>query len=193
MSVLPDNVADAQCANPSPREMTRAMLKMRVLNARGAKKISDKQAEQIARHLELGCTKFALRDCKKTGAEAVITMGDNNHCTILYTNSAARIADLLCDSRGELINAILSQSIHASKVAFQSIETLCPHILEEERSTFRMRTQQKIVYHESTLYRCKKCGQNRTLHDEFQARGSDEAPTLAIRCLNCGHCWAQNA
>ena len=41
----------------------------------------------------------------------------------------------------------------------------------------------------SYVYRCRKCGGERTISMEMQARSADEPNSIFIRCIECGNCW----
>lgn len=104
------------------------------------------------------------------------------------------IADLLRDPQCELISAILREQVHACRVAGctgATMQKICPSVLRAERDMIELRKQQKIDLKTSNIYKCKKCNMSQTLVREMQTRSSDEAPTLAIQCTNCGHCWTQ--
>lgn len=133
----------------------------------------------VATQLEYGCRKVALR-----GASA--------HYTTAYSALAYSIADALRDPNCELLIAILSGRIHACRAASFDIQELCPSVLRAERDEVEIRKQQKIEQKTSSVHMCKKCGLRKTLVREMQTRSSDEAPTLAIQCVNCGYCWSQS-
>ena len=41
----------------------------------------------------------------------------------------------------------------------------------------------------SGLYRCRKCGCNKTMQREMQTRSADEPMTIFISCVECGNSW----
>ena len=41
----------------------------------------------------------------------------------------------------------------------------------------------------SGVYKCRKCGGNKTTQFEMQTRSADEPMTLFIHCVNCGNQW----
>jgi DNA-directed RNA polymerase subunit M/transcription elongation factor TFIIS len=147
----------------------------------------------IAMQLELSCRKESYHDATVTGVVAEITSNGRGHFTSTYSNAAYQIADLLRDPRGELFAAILEGRARPGNVTCEDVMNLCPSILRAERDEIELRKQQKIEQKTSAAHLCRKCGKRETLVREIQIRGSDEAPTLAIQCVNCGNCWTQSA
>lgn len=137
----------------------------------------------IALQLEFGCRKATLD---------IMTSSSSNY-TSVYSSISYRIADLLRDPKCELILAILEGRIQARQVALIKQEIICPSILLAERREMELRRQQKLELKTSSVHVCKKCNKRETLVREIQTRSSDEAPTLAIQCASCGHCWTQNS
>jgi len=148
--------------------------------------------ESIAHDLERSCCNLAVRDCKRRGLIHKISFDAHDHCTVTYSGAAARIADMLRAECGELYIAIMTGRVRAINVAQTPSHILCPTIMQKERDIVEQRSNQHIEINVSSLYKCSKCGMRRTTYDEYQTRSSDEAPTLAIRCINCGHAWTQH-
>lgn len=41
----------------------------------------------------------------------------------------------------------------------------------------------------SGVYKCKKCGGDKTTQSEMQTRSADEPMTVFIHCVDCGNSW----
>ena len=145
----------------------------------------------IALQIEFGCRKYAIQESNETGRMSEVS-SCGNHYTSVYSNMIYWVADLLQDEHCELIRAILEGKVHACRIPQCNICEICPSILLEKRKEIAIRMQQKVETKTSSAYVCKKCKARSTTLTEIQTRSSDEAPTLAIRCVNCGHGWTQN-
>jgi DNA-directed RNA polymerase subunit M/transcription elongation factor TFIIS len=137
----------------------------------------------IASQMEYGCRQTALQ-------ESV----DIEHYMSAYSNFAYQIADLLRDDKCELICGILEGRAHACRLAQilrDDVRALCPSVMRAEHDEMELRKQQKIEQKTSSVHTCRKCNARQTYVREVQTRSSDEAPSLAIQCANCGYCWMQ--
>jgi DNA-directed RNA polymerase subunit M/transcription elongation factor TFIIS len=176
----------------SMRDVIRNMLYVRLTAIHSDIVLDKEKYINLSRDLERSCCNLAVRDCIQHGLIHKITYDARDHCTVMYSGAAARIADMLRAECGELYNALVTGRVRAIDVAQTPSHILCPSVMQKERDIVEQRSNQHIEINVSSLYKCSKCGMRRTTYDEYQTRSSDEAPTLAIRCINCGHAWTQH-
>ena len=64
-------------------------------------------------------------------------------------------------------------------------ETYSKNKVNESRSDWN----EKHTKATSGVYKCRKCGGNKTTQSEMQTRSADEPMTLFIHCVDCGNDW----
>jgi transcription elongation factor S-II len=62
-------------------------------------------------------------------------------------------------------------------------------IKENELNSARSDWSQKHAKVTPVLYKCRKCGGNKTTQFEMQTRSADEPMTIFINCVDCGNSW----
>ena len=66
---------------------------------------------------------------------------------------------------------------------------LNPYINEPYVQQISIREQQEAKKKYSTMYKCSRCGEKKTIFYEIQTCSLDEGGTQFIECLNCGKVW----
>ena len=61
--------------------------------------------------------------------------------------------------------------------------------IENQVESVRSDWDQKHAKVTSGVYKCKKCGGDKTVQHEMQTRSADEPMTLFITCVNCQTTW----
>ena len=61
--------------------------------------------------------------------------------------------------------------------------------IENQVEAVRSDWDQKHAKVTSGVYKCKKCGGDKTVQHEMQTRSADEPMTLFITCVTCQNTW----
>lgn len=140
--------------------------------------------EQLAVDAERGCYRKAFSE---TGNTAALWHTYSDICyRVLYSLSEGHVSE-------SLWKGIQDGTIAAGDLASFSSEKLNPEANADIRDDIERRRAQKIEVTVCLLYKCSKCGHNKTSTLSYQAACADEGSTTSIKCLNptCGHVWRQ--
>jgi DNA-directed RNA polymerase subunit M/transcription elongation factor TFIIS len=77
------------------------------------------------------------------------------------------------------------------KIAQMTSEELNPDAHADVRKIIQTRSGVTLARKVSTLYRCAKCGESRTVRVNTMERCVDEDTTITWLCLVCGHKWSK--
>lgn len=138
--------------------------------------------DRIIRRMERSCFEVAVRSCQNDGYERawdipVFVDRYSAECYKVITNIPA------------LYKGLMSGVIDPRNVAYMSSYEMNPEASKKERNDIAIRKSVVGATKVSRSYRCKKCGGNETKLMEYSARGIDEAMTISVECVNCGHSW----
>jgi DNA-directed RNA polymerase subunit M/transcription elongation factor TFIIS len=89
----------------------------------------------------------------------------------------------------EVTDFLCNALVDPESLARLSPEHLNPLADRALREEYRDRERSVLPEAISSEYVCNSCGENRTKFRTVQKRRVDEAPSLLIRCVRCGHRW----
>lgn len=92
-------------------------------------------------------------------------------------------------TNAELADDVKNGKYQMAELVRLSSEELNREANKKEREEINMRLSQKIDLKVSTLWKCRKCGNNKTIPMEYQGRALDEASNHSIKCISCGFIW----
>ncbi len=146
----------------------------------------------VAIAIEDSCYNKCVKDCIDIDMQPTF---DNKDFKSRYSVACALVMshlqkDGMIDS-SYLIDQLRQDAIDLTKIGYMTSEQLCPQASAHERRIIAIRLNQKVEKKVSTAYICRRCGGNKTLLNEFLARGLEEAPTITVHCENsgCGNKW----
>jgi len=172
-------VADMVNSRDEIRERTRAELS-RILPA--AKLDPQILPADLVSKLERACHNFATDTCKAGGHLASYT---NPTFLDRYNSVYMKLMNDLPFAYPRLIRGDLT----ISDLIGNNIHTVCPYANVELTDLADARKNAEIKLKVSHAYTCRKCKGTRTMFSSYQSRASDEASTLLIQCIECGHSW----
>lgn len=146
--------------------------------------------DTLVRHMERSCFEVTIKSCTARGVDRLFSDARFLDC---YSQNCARVLSNL-DAGGSvgsdyLIKELLDGRVDAYDVATLYSTELCPNASVAERKEIELRRAQKVERKVSRIYTCHKCGDNRTVMIEYQARAADEASTWSIKCITCDYVW----
>jgi DNA-directed RNA polymerase subunit M/transcription elongation factor TFIIS len=179
----------AAAANPDARETGRRLF-VRALNA-GAPELGRARIQEMATAIEVSCYNAAVQISKESSDPPRRSWDSPSFVDIYSTRCGAVYCALdpssaSCASYGpQLLPRILSGEVAIASVGDMSERNMCPPATAEERAEIAMRSAQRVVEKESTLFSCPHCKARRCTYIEVQRRSLDEAPDYICRCLAC--------
>lgn len=142
-----------------------------------------KEITDVAQKVEESCFKIAIEEILPS------TEGLNNAlCEEIYHLKIARVIGFFED---EATFKKLFKKIHEGDIDVQDIPDV--HIAElfPERYSEQLariyETGKDMPVKCSTLYHCRKCGQNKCSIQSAQTRSLDECNTIFVNCIACGN------
>jgi len=91
-----------------------------------------------------------------------------------------------------LLKRIKANEIDLTKIAFMKATELCPEKWEENKNrkiAMKELEESKVGGIITYDYKCSMCKHNVCRMNQIQTRSIDEAMTVKMKCLNCGHGW----
>lgn len=148
--------------------------------------IGAEQQTKIVVSLERTCHNTAI------GAGGIASY-DKPSFVNAYSACAYRLSAAILATNGDgeesLVSRIVNQRLPLVALGEANVATLDPKAHAELRENLALRAQQKVTESFSTLYRCKKCGVQKTKVETYRARSGDEGDCCMIKCQNCPHFW----
>lgn len=149
-------------------------------------------ADTIARRIERSCYNNVIKSCIADGVDRLFT--DQKFLarySAICSKCIANIDQTSAVGSNYLIDKIISNSIDVNTIADMTSIELCPESSKDVRDDINLRLKQVPIRKVSTKYTCKKCGCKESIFTEYQARASDEAGTISIKCVQCTHVFRQ--
>ncbi len=148
------------------------------------------QINPAAIELEKGCYDATVHECNEQGiicdfAEPGFRGRYSSHSYKILAN----LNDRLVVDTSNFVTMLRNRESSLIKIATMTSKEICPIAAAEERAIIEERKQQKIEKKISTLFKCAKCGANRSTKEEKFLRSNDEASTFKHTCEGCGHTW----
>lgn len=114
--------------------------------------------------------------------------------SIYETKSNDIINEIINKNSDYLLKAIKSNppTIDISKIAFLKPEELNPDKYENIIKKKEMEEYKKNNKVGSSAFTCTKCKKSKCSVSTKQTRAGDEAPTVFVECLECGHVFKYN-
>jgi len=176
-------------AHPDARETGRRLF-VRALNA-GAPELGRARIQEMATAIEVSCYNAAVQISKES-SDPPRRSWDSPAFVDIYSTRCGAVHCALdpgsasCASYGpQLLPRILSGEVAIASVGDMTERSMCPPATAEERAEIAMRSAQRVVEKESTLFSCPHCKARRCTYIEVQRRSLDEAPDYICRCLAC--------
>lgn len=111
----------------------------------------------------------------------------------VYSHKARSVLKTLQRVRRSLCPPLGSGSIRPQEVPFMHRCELAPelwkHVADENRRRVQAAYDQNSVAAMTDMFICAKCKERRCTYGQQQTRSGDEATTVFVLCLNCGHSW----
>lgn len=126
-------------------------------------------------------------------ARAIVTNPDD--VIPVYVQSCRdAIANITSDSglsngNRYLTGAIRSTEVAPTRVPSMSASELRPGVRKEEPS--RCCDDGADASRATDLFECPRCCERKCTHYELQTRSADEATTVFVSCVACGHKWTE--
>ena len=147
---------------------------------KNVKKISEILNEKYAKKIEQSIYNFSKEYTEDNETPFLLES--------VYSDKFNEIYNLLINKKSDyLIKAILSNKIYPLKIAMMRPDELNPDKYEnilkkKETEEFKKSTQAT-----SSVYKCPKCKERKSVVIQKQTRSADEPATLYIECKSCGY------
>jgi transcription elongation factor S-II len=147
-------------------------------------KLFDHISPAIAEKIENGLLEMTLINISNENSDVI------EFCNMIY-NDKLRDICLNLDSKNKIIGnktlkpALLEGQLDPYFVAFMTPQQLHPERwhkeLEKRRVAEVTSNNQKVT----DIYRCRKCGDRKSITSQMQTRSADEPMTIFVTCLTC--------
>jgi len=106
----------------------------------------------------------------------------------VYSDKFSEIFNLLINEKSAyLIDAIKTDKIDISKIAMMRPDELNPDKYEKINKKKEIEEHKKSNQATSSVYKCPKCKERKSVITQKQTRSADEPATLYIECKSCGY------
>jgi DNA-directed RNA polymerase subunit M/transcription elongation factor TFIIS len=151
------------------------------------------QKYTLVSELEKSCLKETIKLCKSLNID---TVWSNNRFTDVYHGIAARVAANI-DTSGSvcninLINDLLFAVIKAEEIPKMTSIEMFPAKYKEIQNKINQSANVEFSVVVTRQHTCGKCKNNECVSQSVQTRSLDEAASLKIRCVSCGHQWTKS-
>lgn len=96
----------------------------------------------------------------------------------------------------QLMKRFVDEEFMPQELAYMSKEKLFPEHWQEliaKRELHEYMLAHPVISEPQTdMFKCPRCKQRKTIHQEVQTRSADEPMTSFITCINCNHKWRQS-
>lgn len=140
------------------------------------------EAERLANKTKLIPTAGSgLSESRRSVVQAAYAQACRNAVANLSTDST------YSNGNRSLLNAVTGGKVNIAKVPAMSADELSPG--SGYAAPRRCRASADAVA--SDAFECPWCEQRKCVHYELQTRSADEATTIFITCIACGHRWTE--
>jgi len=147
---------------------------------KNVKKISELLNEKYAKKIEESIYKFAKEYTEDNETPFLLES--------VYSDKFTEIYNLLNNKKSVyLIEAIKTNKIDPLKIAMMRPNELNPDKYEKILKKKELEEFKKNTQATSSVYKCPKCKEKKSVVTEKQTRSADEPSTLFIECKSCGH------
>ena len=204
--VKPEESADKKNKNPKPKTPSKNNAKEKDEDDFPAKYLIDGNSKRNnTRKILYKNLKVCLKDDE--GKEDLIEKVIKIEETILekykgdygpYTNRVLEIIHNVKDKdniefRQKIVNGEIKPEDLANMDEIEMVNTKkrneINQTIEDKVNETRSDWDEKHTKVTSGLYKCRKCGGDKTTQFEMQTRSADEPMTIFIRCVECGNSW----
>lgn len=137
--------------------------------------------------------KVCLNEAIRRTQGVTLSSFDHPYFVTVYSDVGYRLASAVMKTthlgKRSLLSRIVDGEIKLGELGEATMHILDPDATRELREHIANRSKQKANIVVCTLYRCRKCGQNQTKKETFQARSGDEGECCIVTCLNCEAHW----
>jgi len=106
----------------------------------------------------------------------------------VYSDKFNEIFNLLINQKSVyLIDAIKTDKIDSSKIAMMRPDELNPDKYEKINKKKEIEEHKKSNQATSSVFKCPKCKERKSVITQKQTRSADEPATLYIECKSCGY------
>lgn len=157
---------------------------------KSSNKLNINELTKIVIAIELSCYNRTLTESNEL---LIIQEWTNPKFEFLYRANVSRITKNL-DYESEvndnyLINQILNNNINIDNIANLSTIELCPIKSKNIIDKLYERSQQKLTFKTSSMYKCKNCGKKEVTMQEIMMRSLDEGTNFSLQCNWCSYRW----
>lgn len=146
---------------------------------------------KISTNMEIALFNYSIRKAKEQ--KGVVVKWNTAAFVQIYTDHLRTILYNL-ENNAELSEKIVKGELTPIDFVFMTHQEWSPHIwnerIEDKKKKDNMKYN-KTVQSSTSMYKCKKCGNNKCTYFEMQTRSADESATIFINCLTCGKNWRE--
>jgi transcription elongation factor S-II len=142
--------------------------------------------EIVAKNIEIGVFNYSI---KEATAKKIVKKWENRHFVQLYINRMRSVYMNIKDN-DELIAKLMDGDISYQQFSLMTHQEFKPEhwkMLIEEKIKKENNKFTNNIQASTDMYTCRKCKSKRCTFFEAQIRSADEASTIFITCLDCGH------
>lgn len=142
--------------------------------------------EKTAKNIEIGIYNYTI---KEATMKNIVKKWENKYFMQLYVNRFRSVYTNI-KTNEILLEKIKNGEISPKEFAKMTHQDFCPEhwkSLIEERDKKDIKKFVNNIQASTDMYTCKKCKSKRCTFFEAQIRSADEASTIFITCLDCGH------
>lgn len=151
--------------------------------------------EVYCRDMEIGIYNWCISECLK---RRVVKNWANPKFSRLYAEKARSVLTNI-DSGSYVENTGLIERLKEKEFCPHDVAFMRPENTHPERwsnSVSALMKKYENAYEQKAvamtdMFKCGKCKKRECTFFELQCRSGDEATTIFIKCVNCGHSWRQ--
>lgn len=148
-----------------------------------------------AKDMEIGVYNWCIAEC---GKRRIARNWNNPKFFKLYIEKARSVISNV-DGKSYVENSKLLERLKEKEFLPHDIAFMTPENMHPERwsaSVDILMKKYENAYENKAvamtdMFKCGKCKKRECTFYELQTRSGDEATTIFIRCINCGHSWRQ--
>lgn len=151
--------------------------------------------DKMAKDIEVGIYNWCIEYASKK--EIVKTWRNPKFMNMYVEKSRSIVTNLDKGSyiqNEKLVDRIKEKEFMPHELAFMNPENIFPERWREAVESLMKKYQnayENKAQPMTNMFKCSKCKKRECTFYELQTRSADEACTIFIRCVNCGHSWRQ--
>lgn len=149
--------------------------------------------DNIAQDIEIGIYNWTIAKCDE---RKIVKNWKSPRFVAVYTEKARSVVNNLDKNsyiqNDKLLDRLNEKEFLPHELATMKPENVFPSRWRDVVENYIKKTEhsyEKKAMAMTDMFKCSKCKRRECTYTELQTRGGDEATTIFVRCVNCGHSW----